>query len=184
MREQCEGVNLTFPMTIPALDPNPIQSWKATLHSELITKQQVRNAYRLTTCKHPDAEIRDIILKFLTKKTICNAQIERAYPDHKPDWYTDPYCHTCKTERNINIPETLYHAVAYCDFVRDTVILCMSTFGILSFSPIDNSPKHSLLWSFHDKVLGPCQPLITKTTLTNALRWLILLEILNFRQEK
>ena len=66
---------------------------------------QFMNKY--ASWKHFDAEIRDKILRLLTKKTIFNAQIERAYPGQKPQWYTDPYCHTCKIERNINIPETL-----------------------------------------------------------------------------
>ena len=85
MSERCEGVKLSFPMTIPALDPKPLkysssslrtftskikrgsqkfralltreddfiddarlQSWTATLHSEHITKLQVRNAFKLT----------------------------------------------------------------------------------------------------------------------------------------
>ena len=126
MKEQNEGVRLSFPMTIPALDLKPfkysssslrtftgkikkcmslltreddfldetkVQSWKTTLHSEHIAKQQVRNAFKQTTCKHLDAEIRDKILKLLTKKTIFNAILERAYTDQKPDWY--PHCHTC-----------------------------------------------------------------------------------------
>ena len=45
-----------------------VQSWRATLHSEHITKLQVGNAFKLTSWKHFDAEIRDKILKFLTKK--------------------------------------------------------------------------------------------------------------------
>ena len=116
MSERCEGVKLSFPMTIPALDTKPlkysssslrtftgkiirgsqkfrailtrkddfiddasVQSWRNTLQSEHITKLQVRNAFKLTSWKHFDAEIRDKILRFLTKKTIFNAQIERAY---------------------------------------------------------------------------------------------------------
>ena len=63
----------------------------STLHTEYITKLQLRNAYRLTNWKHFDAEIMNTILKFLTKKIIFNAQIERANSNQKPD--TDPYCH-------------------------------------------------------------------------------------------
>ena len=66
------------------IDDARVQSWRATLHSELITKQQVRNAFKLTSWKHFDAEIRNKILRLLTKKTIFNAQIERAYPGQKP----------------------------------------------------------------------------------------------------
>ena len=39
---------------------------------------QFMNKY--ASWKHFDAEIRDKILRLLTKKTIFNAQIERAYP--------------------------------------------------------------------------------------------------------
>ena len=121
MSERCEGVQLSFPMTNPALDPKPlkysssslrtftgkikrgsqkfralltrdddfiddarVQSQRATLHSEHISKTQVRNGFKLTSWKHFDAEIRDKILRLLTKKTIFNAQIERAYPGQKP----------------------------------------------------------------------------------------------------
>ena len=166
------------------IDDARVEAWRATLHSEHITKSQVRNAFKLTSWKHFDAEIRDKILRLLTKKTIFNAQVERAYPGQKPQWYTDPYCHTCKTEKNENVPETLYHAVAECDFVKESISACMNALGLVSFSPTDSSARHSVLWSFDDKVLGPCQPLIQKSTLINAIRWIIMLEILNFRQEK
>ena len=95
MSERCEGVQLSFPMTIPALDPKPlkysssslrtftgkikrgsqkfralltrddarVQSWRATLHSEHISKIQVRNAFKLTSWKHFDAEIRENTLQ-------------------------------------------------------------------------------------------------------------------------
>ena len=33
MREQCEGVNLTFPMTIPALDPKPLKYSSSSLRT-------------------------------------------------------------------------------------------------------------------------------------------------------
>ena len=184
MSERCEGVALSFPMTIPALDPKPlkyyssslrtftskikkgsqkfralltrdvdfiddarVEAWRATLHSEHITKSQVRNAFKLTSWKHFDAEIRDKILRLLTKKTIFNAQVERAYPGQKPQWYTDPYCHTCKTEKNENVPETLYQAVAKCDFVKESISACMNALGLVSFSPTGSSARHSVLWS-------------------------------------
>ena len=89
------------------------------------------------------------------------------------------------TEWNIHVPETLYHALADCDFVKDIVVSCISTLGVITRPPNENnSPEHSVLWSFDDKVLGPCQPQITKCTLTNTLRWLISLAILNFCREK
>ena len=121
MQERYEGVPLSFPMTIPALDTKPLKysssslrtftgkikkgsqkfrailtrnadfidetkldAWKATLHSELITKAQLRNAFKLTCWKHYDAELKDKLLRLLTKKTIFNAQVERAYPGQKP----------------------------------------------------------------------------------------------------
>ena len=36
----------------------------------------------------------------------------------------------------------------------------------------------------YDKVLGPCQHLIQKSTLSNTIQWIIMVEILNFHQEK
>ena len=221
MQERCEGVPLSFPMTIPALDSKPLKysssslrtftgkikkgsqkfravltrhadfidepkldAWKATLQSEHITRTQLRNAFKLTTWKHYDAELKDKLLRLLTKKTTFNSQVERAYPGQKPHWYTDPYCHTCKTEKNVNIRETFYHAVAECDYVRESLSYCMNALGLASFSPLDSTTLHSVLWSFDDRVLGPCQPLINKLTLSNAIRWIIMLEILNFRREK
>jgi hypothetical protein len=60
----------------------------------------------------------------------------------------------------------------------------MNALGLASFSPLDSTTLHSVLWSFDDRVLGPCQPLINKLQLSNAIRWIIMLEILNFRREK
>ena len=68
--------------------------------------------------------------------------------------------------------------------MKESISVCMNALGLVSFSPTDSSARHSVLWSFDDKVLGPCQPLIQKSTLINAIRWIIMLEILNFRQEK
>jgi hypothetical protein len=68
--------------------------------------------------------------------------------------------------------------------VRESMSYCMNALGLASFSPLDSTTMHSVLWSFDDRVLGPCQPLINKLTLTNAIRWIIMLEILNFRREK
>ena len=127
MREQCEGVNLTFPMTIPALDPKPLkysssslrtftgkikkgsqkfhalltreddfldetmESYTPQLAHHQTTSEECIQAHQLET---PGCREKGQNPKFLTKKNIFNTQIERAYPDQKPDWYTDPYCHT------------------------------------------------------------------------------------------
>ena len=81
------------------LDEARVQTWKITLQSDHITKKQVRNAFKLTFCKHLDAVIRDKILTLLTKKTIFNVQIEKAYSGQNSDWYTDPHCNSCQTVR-------------------------------------------------------------------------------------
>ena len=131
MRERMEGINIAFPMTIPAITPNPakyssstigtltkktvkgsqkfrliltrdsdflttvrVASWKTSLHNENITETQVRNAFKLAQWKIFDAEIRDYMLNSLCRKTLFNSQLDRVYPNQKPDWYIDNYCQT------------------------------------------------------------------------------------------
>lgn len=79
---------------------------------------------------------------------------------------------------------TFFHAIAECDYVRESMSYCMNALGLASFSPLDSMTLHSVLWSFDKRVLEPCQPLINKPTLTNAILWIIMLEILNLRREK
>ena len=66
-----------------------VESWKTSLENEHITEEGVRNAYKLAQWKVFDAEIRDYILKFLCRKTLFNCQMDRVYPNQKPDWYAD-----------------------------------------------------------------------------------------------
>ena len=96
------------------------------------------------------------------------------------NWETN----SCKTERQIQVQETLFYALADCEFVQDVVVSSMSKFGIECKPPNDNSPVHSVLWFYDDRVLGPCHPLITKCTVTNSFRWLITLEIVKQGVEK
>ena len=153
-REQMEGVDLVFPMTLPTLNPIPpkhssstlkalaskidkgsqkyseiltkindfitddrLNSWREALNNNNITKDSLRSAFKLTQWKLFDAETKDYILKFLTRKTIFNNQVERAYPNVKPEWFTDIYCHSCKEELGELIPETCEHAMVTCQFV-------------------------------------------------------------------
>ena len=73
-----------------------LDSWKEALDNNNITRDNLRDAFKLSQWKHFDAETKDYILKFLTRKTIFNTQVEGAYPNVKPDWFTDVYSHTCK----------------------------------------------------------------------------------------
>ena len=100
------------------MDEARVQAWRTTLHNEHIDKKQVRNDFKLTSCKHLDAEIRDKILKLITRKTLFIAQIERAYSGevHRP------LLPILKIRAATPHPETLYHALADCKFVRDVVV--------------------------------------------------------------
>ena len=150
MRDSMEGINIAYPMTIPAITSNPakyssstmstltkkiangsqkfrliltrdsdfltpakVESWKLSLENENITAEEVRHAFKIAQWKIFDAEIRDYILKFLCRKTFFNSQLDRVYPNNKPDWYTDIYCYSCK-ETNLQMPETCYHAMVDC----------------------------------------------------------------------
>ena len=101
-------------------------------------RKQVRNAFELTSCKHLDVEIKDKTLKL-------NAQIERAYPGEKPDWNTDPYCFSGKTESELQIPETLYHTLVNSEIVQDAVVSRISSRGNKCQPHNDNSPEHRKL---------------------------------------
>ena len=97
---------------------NRVESWREALDNNNITEEHLRNAFKLAQWKHFDAETRDYILKFLTRKTIFNTQVDRAYTNVKPDWFTDIYCHTCKIELGELVPETCLHAMVTCHMVR------------------------------------------------------------------
>ena len=131
--------------------------------------------------KNFDAEIRDYILKFLCRKTLFNAQLDRIYPNIKPSWYTDIYCHSCK-EQNVMIPETCYHAMVDCPAVRaarDTTNQYLN----IAVRPTANSSEDSILWTKNGEVLGPSR---TKSTLSliNAILWLTSVEILKSKFKK
>ena len=58
-----------------------VEAWKATLQIEHNTKAQVRNAFKLTSWKHFDAELRDKLLRLLTMKT--TAMIKSGQQEHR-----------------------------------------------------------------------------------------------------
>ena len=60
---------------------NRLESWREALENENITTEHLRNAFKLAQWKHFDAGTKDYMLKFLTRKTLFNTQVERAYPN-------------------------------------------------------------------------------------------------------
>ena len=121
------------------------------LENEHITEEGVRNAYKLAQWKVFDADIKDYILKFLCRKTLFNCQLDRIYPNQKPDWYIDPYCQNCK-ENDQQIAETCYHAMVDCPAVREARMTTNSKLNLAAM-PIDNSSEDSILWTKTDQVL-------------------------------
>ena len=135
----------------------------------------------MAQCKLFDADIRDYILKFLCRKTLFNAQLDRIYPIVKPAWYTDIYCHSCKTQ-NILTPETCLHAMVDCPAVRAARTTTNQNLNI-AVRPTVNSSEDSILWTKSGEVLGPSR---TKSTLSliNAILWLTSCEILKSKFKK
>ena len=153
-----------------------MESWREALENNNITEEHLRNAFKLAQWKHFDAETRDYILKFLTRKTIFNTQVDRTYPNVKPDWFTDIYCHTCKIELGELVPETCLHAMVTCPMVRTAPTTFLQHLNI-AVTPIDNLPMDSILWS-HGAVFGPNQTQRTTSLQLNAVQWLASIELL------
>ena len=151
-----------------------VESWQASLDNVHINKDCVRQAFKMAQCKLFDADIRDYILKFLCRKTLFNAQLDRVYPTVKPAWYTDIYCHSCKMQ-DVLIPETCLHAMVDCPAVRAARTTTYQNLNI-AVRPTANSSEDSILWTKSGKVLGPSR---TKSTLSliNAILWLTSCEI-------
>ena len=159
-----------------------LNSWKEALNNNNITKESLRSAFKLTQWKLFDADTKDYILKFLTRKTIFNNQVERAYPNVKPEWFTDIYCHSCKEELGELIPETCEHAMVTCQFVsaaRATFFQHLNP----AMTPIEpNLPEDSILWT-PGEALGPSQT-TTSSLIFNAVKWLSSVEILKCKFKK
>ena len=70
--------------------------------------------------------------------------MDRAYPNVKPDWFTDIYCHTCKIELGELVPETCLHAMVTCPMVRTARTTFLQHLNI-AVTPIDNLPGDIIL---------------------------------------
>ena len=141
----------------------------------------MRNAFKLAQWKHFDAETKDYILKFMTRKTFFNTQVERAYPTVKPVWFTDIYFHTCKIELGELVPETCQHAMETCPLVRTARTSFLQHLNLAMTPTQLNLPEDSILLT-PSEALGPNPS--TMSLIFNAVKWLSCIEILKCKIKK
>ena len=101
-----------------------VEKWKERAKDQSLTKEEIRRLYRYTTSTLLHAPQKDVLLRFLTNKTLLNNQIPKAYPI-TPEWFTSINCKYCE-HHGISVPEDFHHATSSC-LVWDRLLATLST---------------------------------------------------------
>ena len=101
-----------------------MEKWKERAKDQSLTKEVIRRLYKYTTSTLLHAPQKDVLLRFLTNKTLLNNQIPKAYPI-TPEWFTSINCKYCE-HHGISVPEDFHHATSSC-LVWDRLLATLST---------------------------------------------------------
>ena len=101
-----------------------VEKWKERAKDQSLTKEVIRRLYKYTTSTLLHAPQKDVLLRFLTNKTLLNNQIPKAYTI-TPEWFTSINCKYCE-HHGISVPEDFHHATSSC-LVWDRLLATLST---------------------------------------------------------
>ena len=100
-----------------------VERWKEKGEDQSLTKESIRRIFKYTTSNLLHAPQKDVLLRFLTNKTLLNNQIPKAYPT-PPEWFSSINCKYCENH-GIRIPEDFIHATYSCP-VWDRLLATLS----------------------------------------------------------
>ena len=100
-----------------------VERWKEKVEDQSLTKEGIKRLFKYTTSNLLHAPQKDVLLRFLTNKTLLNNQIPKAYPT-LPEWFSSINCKYCE-HHGIQTPEDFIHATYSCP-VWDRLLTTLS----------------------------------------------------------
>ena len=105
------------------INDSKVERWKVKAADQTLTKEDVRRLFKYTTSNLLHAPQKDVLLRFLTNKTLLNTQVPKAYPT-PPEWFSSTNCKYCEYHGTL-VAEDFIHATSKCP-VWDRLLATLS----------------------------------------------------------